>query len=302
VRIGDTVIVRRAGDVIPEVVAVVKEKRPQQTQQINLPRHCPVCNSDVVQTQGEAVARCSGGLYCPAQRKEMIKHYASRRAMNIEGLGEKIIDQLVEEDLAKNIADLYTLNLSDLTRLERMGKKSAQNLLDEIEKSKTTTLAKFIYALGIREVGEATAKQLASHFGSMDDLMKASEEELMQVADVGPVVAAHIVKYLSQKNNFNIVHKLITTVLRCPTITVKKLQQTLEGQTFVITGTLESMSRDEAKEKLEQLGAKVSGSVSGKTSYVIVGRDPGSKLQKAESLNISILDEDAFLVFLNKHQ
>ncbi len=296
IRIGDTVIVRRAGDVIPEVVAVVKSHRPPNARKPRLPKHCPVCGSDVILLPGEKIARCSGGLYCPAQRREAIKHFASRRAMDIEGLGDKLVEQLDEKGLIRDVADLYYLRQEDLENLERMGKKSAQNLLRAIEKSKSTTLARFIYALGIRHVGEATAKELANHFGSLERIMKASREELEAVPDIGPVVAESIYRFFREKHNREVIDKLLKAGIHWPA--PRKREEgslPLAGKTFVLTGTLSSMTREEAKEKLEALGAKVSGSVSKKTSYVVVGADPGSKYEKALQLGIPVLDEPAFL-------
>lgn len=299
IHIGDTVIVRRAGDVIPEVVGVVKERRPQQIKKIHLPKNCPVCHSSIEQVEGEAVARCTGGLFCPAQRKENIKHFASRRAMDIEGLGDKLVDQLVETDLIHSIADIYDLTQTQLSNLERMGDKSASNLLEQIEKSKSTTLPRFLYALGIREVGEATAKQLALHFKTLSAVQKATEEELQTVPDIGPVVAAHIAHFFHEPHNKKIIEKLITSDVHWEAIKENR-DAPLTGKTFVITGTLSDMSREEAKEILEKLGAKVSGSVSAKTSYVVVGADPGSKYEKAKTLGVAILGDDAFKIFLKK--
>lgn len=301
VHIGDTVIVRRAGDVIPEVVAAIKEKRPENATVIHLPLHCPVCHSKVEHIEGEAVARCTAGLFCPAQRKEAIKHYAARRAMDIEGLGDKLVEQLVDQQLIENVADLYTLQLDQLAGLERMAEKSAQNILDALEKSRETTLARFIYALGIRDVGEATAKALANYFGDLPDLMAASSEELQKVSDVGPIVAEHIVLFFSEKHNHKIIEKLIKAGIHWEKIKKSAHALPLEGQTFVLTGTLSSMTRDEAKEKLETLGAKVAGSVSFKTRYVVVGEEAGSKLEKAKALGVAILNEKEFSAFLKKY-
>jgi len=301
VHIGDAVIVRRAGDVIPEIVSVIKEKRPAQAKKITLPKHCPVCHSPIESIDGEAVARCTSGLYCPAQRKETIKHFASRRAMDIEGLGDKLVDQLVDVNLVNSIADIYYLTEAQLEQLERMGKKSAQNLLEQIEKSKTTTLDKFLYALGIREVGEATAKQLAQHFKLLEAVENASIDDLQGVPDVGPVVAMHIVNFFHEAHNREVIKKLMKAGVHWPAIKVSK-HLPLQGKTFVLTGTLNNLTRDEAKAKLESLGAKVAGSVSNKTSYVVVGEDAGSKLAKAKELGVEILDEDAFLVLLKQLQ
>lgn len=301
IRIGDTVIVRRAGDVIPEVVRIVANKRPRDAQLIFLPKYCPVCHSHIEHIPGESVARCRGGLFCPAQRKEMIKHFASRRAMNIEGLGEKLVDQLVEKEVIKTVADIYQLKIEVLSQLERMGKKSAQNLLEQINKSKKTTYARFLYALGIREVGEATAKQLAAYFGDLDKLMQATEESLQIINDIGPVVAMHIKQFFNEKHNQQVMQALQQQGIHWEKMEATKVLP-LQNKTFVITGTLSKLSRDEAKERLEQLGAKVTNSVSSKTSYVVVGEDPGSKLQKAQTLNISLLDDGAFQLFLEKYE
>jgi DNA ligase (NAD+) len=290
------VIVRRAGDVIPEVAGVVTARRPKHVKKIVLPSRCPVCHSHIESVEGEAVARCTGGLFCPAQRKENIKHFASRRAMDIEGLGDKLIEQLVDTKLISSVADIYTLKQTELENLERMGEKSAINLLEEIEKSKTTTLPRFLYSLGIREVGEATAKQLAMYFKHLPDLQNASEEALQSVPDVGPVVAAHIVHFFNESHNKTVIKELLHAGVHWPAVKESK-HLPLQGKTFVLTGALE-MPREEAKEKLEQLGAKVSGSVSAKTSYVVVGVDPGSKYEKAKSLGIEILDEKQFTALL----
>jgi DNA ligase (NAD+) len=294
VRVGDTVIVRRAGDVIPEIVSVEIAKRPARTHPISLPQLCPVCKSEVIKPEGEVAARCTGGLYCPAQQKNSILHFASRRAMDIQGLGEKIVDLLFATGLIKNIVDIYLLQADQVAALKRMGDKSAKKLLSTIEKSKTTTLSRFIYALGIREVGEATALNLAHHFMSLEKIMQSDEQELQQVPDIGPIVAEFIVSFFRQKHNREIIQRLIKLGIHWPE---EKKQESLPlaGQTFVITGTLEKMSRDEAKELLLLQGAKVTNTVSKNTSYVIVGRDPGSKYDKAQELNINILDEKQFL-------
>lgn len=294
IHIGDTVIVRRAGDVIPEVLAVVTQHRPNNARSVDLPLHCPVCHSRVEHIEGEAVARCSGGLFCAAQRKEAIKHFASRRAMNIEGLGDRLIEQLVDTGMLENPADLYSLTSSQLAGLERMAEKSAQNILIALEKSKQTTLPRFLFALGIREVGEATAKQLANHFGDLDALFATDEESLLAVADVGPIVAKHIVSFFSEKHNRDVIKRLVKAGIHWEKIT-KKDHQPLAGKIFVLTGTLASMTREEAKEKLENAGAKVAGSVSAKTSYLVAGEEAGSKLVKAKELGVVILDEKDFL-------
>lgn len=299
IHIGDKVIVRRAGDVIPEVVSVITTHRSKDIEKIKLPKHCPVCHSAIEHIPGEAVARCTGGLFCPAQRKEGIKHFASRRAMNIEGLGDKLVDQLVEKELIKNASDLYHLTLNELADLERMAEKSAQNLLDELEVSKKTTFARFLYALGIREVGEATAKALADNFTDLEELFSATEEKLQTVPDIGPVVAKHIAAFFSEKHNRTVIEKLLKAGIYWEKSTKKPRHLPLLGKTFVLTGTLETLSRDEAKDKLESLGAKVAGSVSSKTSYVVVGADAGSKLDKAKALGVKTLDEQDFLKMLN---
>jgi DNA ligase (NAD+) len=301
IHIGDTVIVRRAGDVIPEVVSVVKAAPKGQRKTIKLPKDCPICHSAIEQIEGEAIARCSGGLFCPAQRKEAIRHYASRRALDIEGCGEKIIVQLVDENLIDNPADLYSLTLKQLAGLERMADKSAQNLLDALEKSKKTTLARFLYALGIREVGEATAKNLAKYFGDIEPLFSVTEESLQEIEDVGPVVAKHIVSFFAEAHNRKVIEKLLKAGVHWEKITVSAKDIPLAGKTFVLTGSLASMSREEAKEKLESLGAKVAGSVSAKTSYVVAGAEAGSKLAKAKKLNVPVMEEEEFLSFLKKH-
>jgi len=294
VRVGDTVIIRRAGDVIPQIVGVVTSKRPKGTRKFKLPNKCPVCQSAVFRVEGEAVTRCSGGLYCPAQQKEAIKHFTSRRAMDIDGLGDKLVEQFFEEKLISNIADIFHLKFDDLVQLERMGKKSVENLLEAIEKCKTTTLPRFIYSLGIREVGEATALSLANYFGELDKVQSADQETLESVPDVGPIVAAHIVSFFQQPHNQEIIDQLLAAGIHWPTHAVSNQKQTLEKMTFVLTGTLSDMSRSEAKAELQALGAKVSGSVSKKTHYVIAGSDPGSKVTKAEKLGVKVLDETEF--------
>lgn len=301
IHIGDTVIVRRAGDVIPEVVSVVTQHRPDNAKRIVLPHHCPICHSKVEHVEGEAVARCSGGLFCQAQRKEAIKHFASRRAMNIEGLGDKLIDQLVELDLIKSPADLYHLTLNELANLERMGEKSAQNIIDALDKSKHTTLARFIFALGIRDVGEATAKQLANYFGDLPLLYTVNEEDLMQVQDIGPVVSQHIIAFFSEKHNIEIIKKLIASGIQWDILAQKSKTLPLSGKTVVLTGTLNTYTRDQAKEMLENLGAKVAGSVSSKTAFVVAGDAAGSKLEKARELGIQVMNETEFEQYI-QHQ
>jgi DNA ligase (NAD+) len=302
VRVGDTVIVRRAGDVIPEVAGVVKERRPPGTRIFHLPEQCPICGSQVVRVEGETVARCSAGLYCPAQRKEAIRHFAARRTLDIEGLGEKLVDQLVETGLVSGVADLYHLTLEQVTGLERMGAKSAENLLRALEKSKTTTLARFLYGLGIREVGEATAQALARHFGDLPAIMEADEETLQSVPDVGPVVARQIASFLREKHNRDVIKKLLDAGIHWPKTERRAGAAPLAGKTFVLTGTLAAMTRDEAKERLQALGAKVAGSVSAKTDYVVAGEEPGSKLDKAHALNVAALDERQFLQLLGESE
>ncbi len=304
VRVGDKVIVRRAGDVIPEVVRVVPGSRLPNAQQIKLPDDCPVCHSDIEQVEGEAVARCSGGLFCGAQRKESIKHFASRKAMDIDGLGDKLVEQLVDAKLIDHVDDLYALTLEQVSKLERMGEKSAENLIKGLQESKHTSLARFIYALGIREVGEATARTLARHFTDIESLKKADIESLQQVEDVGPVVAAHVVKFFKQQHNLDVINKLTDPQngagITWDTIeAVQAEEQTLQGKTFVLTGTLTLMTRDDAKKALQARGAKVTGSVSKKTSYVVVGDSPGSKATKAEQLGVEILDEAALAELLS---
>lgn len=300
VRINDVVIIRRAGEVIPEIVSVIKERRQVHTIQIYLPKACPICGSDVIKLADEAVARCSGGLYCLAQLKESIKHFVSRRAMDIEGLGDKLVEQLVEQKLITNIADLYKLKLKPLADLERMGEKSATNIITALERSKQTTLARFLYALGIREVGEATAQNLASYFKTLDKFMGADEARLQQVPNVGPIVAAHVITFFQQSHNRDVINQLISSGIFWPQALELKKQQPLQGLCFVLTGTLETMTRDQVKETLQQLGAKVTGSVSAKTNYVIVGKNPGSKYSKAQQLGIAVLDEAGLIDMLRK--
>ena len=297
VRSGDAVIVRRAGDVIPEVVRVIREKRPGGARKFRLPATCPVCHSHVVRLEGEAVARCSGGLFCAAQRKEAIKHFASRRAMDIEGLGDRLVDQLVEKGLVSNVSDLYRLSVDDLAGLERMAMKSATNLIEALEKSKSTSLPRFIYALGIREVGEATAQILAREFGSLDALMAADVDMLEAVHDVGPVVARRIREFFAEQHNREVIAELRAHV-DLPALD-KPQSQLLAGKTFVLTGTL-SMPRAELKEKLQSKGARVTGSVSKHTDYVVVGDNPGSKYDQAMKLGLQILDEAACVEMLPK--
>ncbi|NWO08073.1 MAG: NAD-dependent DNA ligase LigA [Alteromonadaceae bacterium] len=301
-RIGDTVFIRRAGDVIPKVVKVVPEKRPEGAREVVLPEHCPVCGSDIVQIEGEAVARCSGGLYCPAQRKEAIRHYASRKAMDIEGLGDKLIDVLVEEGMVHTVADIYRLTRFQLSTLERMGDKSAANLVSAIDRSRQPVLWRFLYALGIREVGEATAKALASHFGSLEAIAEASEEQLQEVPDVGPIVAGHIRSFFGQPHNRETLDALKEAGVSWQQETITRAEDLpLKGETWVLTGTLSGMTRGQAKEKLEALGAKVAGSVSKKTACVVAGEAAGSKLEKAEQLGLKVLDEAGLQALLAEH-
>ncbi|MBL1261572.1 MAG: NAD-dependent DNA ligase LigA [Thiotrichaceae bacterium] len=304
VRAGDTVVVRRAGDVIPEVVSVVLAQRPNDARAFVMPTDCPVCGSEVRRAEGEAVSRCSGGLYCSAQRKEAIKHFASRRAMDIEGLGDKLVEQLVEVGWLNSVADLYdrsALPHEKLAGMDRMGDKSADNLIAAIDKSKQTTLAHFLFSLGIREVGEATARALANHFGNLPTIMEADEEALLQVADVGPVVVANLRAFFHEPHNREVIESLQRLGVQWPDVVAQKdLPQPLAGQTFVLTGSMETMTRDEAKGKLQALGAKVTGSVSKKTSYVVVGDDPGSKRDKADKLGVTLLDEAALRKLLEE--
>jgi DNA ligase (NAD+) len=299
VRIGDTVIIRRAGDVIPEVVQVVKDKRPMNAAEFVMPTHCPVCAAEVERVEGEAVARCSGGLFCGAQRKEAIKHFASRKALDIDGLGDKLVEQLVDAELIKDPADLFYLNKEQFSALERMGDKSAENLVNALEEAKNTRFARFLYALGIREVGEATARSLALHFVELDKLTKAKEDELIEIEDVGPVVAHHIYTFFQQTHNLDVIQRLLDAGINWPEEKPVYADSELAGKTIVLTGTLENLSRSEAKEKLLALGAKVAGSVSAKTDYVVAGRDAGSKLNKAQSLGIDVVDEATLIQWIN---
>jgi DNA ligase (NAD+) len=298
IRIHDTVILRRAGDVIPEVAASVLERRPHNAKHIVLPAHCPVCGSDVIREDGEAAARCMGGLGCSAQQKERILHFAARRAMNIDGLGLKIVDQLVDVGLVKTVVDIYKLKIDVLSTLEHMGLKSAENLIESINKSKQTTLSRFLFALGIREVGETTAQVLANHFPDLEAIMIADEETLQAVPDIGPVVAAHIMIFFRQADNLNVIQELRTSGVHWPAKTTVAAAEPLKDKIFVLTGTLASLSREDGKERLQALGAKVTDSVSKKTDYVVAGTSPGSKLAKAESLGVQILDEDQFLAMI----
>lgn len=294
-RIGDRVVIRRAGDVIPQVVGVVESERPEDTQAIIFPTQCPVCGSDVERVEGEAVARCTGGLICGAQRKEALKHFVSRRAMDVDGMGDKIIDQLVEKEYVHTPADLFKLTAGKLTGLDRMGPKSAQNVVDALEKAKETTFARFLYALGIREVGEATAAGLAAHFGTLDALISASIEDLQKVPDVGIVVATHTFNFFAEESNLDVIRQLTGDAgVHWPAPVVVKAEEIdspFAGKTVVLTGSLSILSRDEAKDRLTALGAKVAGSVSKKTDLVIAGEAAGSKLVKAQELGIQVIDE-----------
>jgi len=295
IRVGDTVFVRRAGDVIPEVVRVLTERRPGDARLIQLPTHCPVCHSKVERIPGEAVARCVGGLYCKAQRKEALVHFASRKAMDIEGLGSKLVEQLVDANLVHSPADIFDLSVEQLSCLERMGTKSAENVVAAIAKSKDTSLPKLIYALGIREVGESTAKALARHFRSLDALMEANEESLKMTPDVGPIVAGNLVRFFSEPRNREVISRLVAQGLKWKEqAQVPANENPFVGKTVVISGTLTNMSRDEARELLESMGARVTASVSKKTDYVLAGENPGSKVDKASALGIVILSEEEF--------
>jgi DNA ligase (NAD+) len=298
VRIGDTVVVRRAGDVIPEVVSVRAELRPAAAKVFQFPSECPVCGSAVVKNEDEAVHRCSGGLYCPAQRKQALLHFASRRALDIEGLGERLVDQLVDKDLVHTPADLYKLSENDLSGLERMGEKSAAKLVAQLGRSRQTTLERLIYALGIRNVGESTARDLARHFGDLDPLTRASEEELARVPDVGPVVARSIRQFFDEPHNRQVIEHLIERGVRWPTAVPAPRPQNAQVKSFVLTGTLAGMSRDEARAAIEAKGHKVAGSVSKKTDFVVAGEDAGSKLERARGLGVRILGEKEFLELL----
>ena len=301
VRVGDTVWVRRAGDVIPEVIRVVPEHRPAGTEPFRLPESCPACGSAAARVEGEAAVRCTGGLVCPAQRKQAIRHFASRRALDIEGLGEKLVDQLVEREMVSTIADVFRLKASDLAELDRMGEKSAQNLEEAIARARRTTLDRFLYALGIREVGEATAAALAAHFGSLKALRRADEDALVEVPDVGPVVAASIRRFFGDTGNGAVINALKGKLSWEETAPVRVEEQTpspIAGRTFVLTGTLDAMSRDDARRRLQALGAKITGSVSRRTDFVVAGSSPGSKLDKAHALGIDVLDEQGLVELL----
>ncbi len=300
VRVGDTVIVRRAGDVIPEVVSVLPDKRQDGAAPFTMPTHCPICGSLAVREEGEANHRCTGGLFCGAQRKQAILHYAQRRAVDIEGLGEKLVDQLVDAQVIKVLPDLYRLGLTSLAALDRMAEKSAQNVLDALEKAKATTLPRFLFGLGIRHVGEATAKDLARHFGKLDAIMDASVEQLLEVSDVGPVVAQSIRTFFEQPHNREVVEQLRACGVHWPEgEPAAQTPRPLAGKTFVLTGTLPTLGREDAKALLEAAGAKVAGSVSKKTDYVVAGAEAGSKLDKARELGVAVLDEAGLKELLN---
>ena len=296
IAIGDTVVIRRAGDVIPQIIGVLHDRRPADARPIIFPKTCPVCDSAIVRIEGEAVARCTGGLFCAAQRKEALKHFVSRKAMDIDGVGGKLIEQLVDRELVHTPADLFKLDLTTLTRLERMGAKSAENALASLEKAKNTTLARFIFALGIREVGEATALNLANHFKTLEALQNADLEALQQVPDVGEVVANRILAFWHEPHNVAVVNDLIQQGVHWDDVEVKEVGENLfKGKTVVLTGTLTQMGRNEAKALLQDMGAKVSGSVSAKTDFVIAGDAAGSKLTKAQELGVTVLTEEEFL-------
>lgn len=296
IAIGDTVVIRRAGDVIPQIIGVLHDRRPADARPIIFPKTCPVCDSAIVRIEGEAVARCTGGLFCAAQRKEALKHFVSRKAMDIDGVGGKLIEQLVDRELIHTPADLFKLDLTTLTRLERMGTKSAENALASLEKAKNTTLARFIFALGIREVGEATALNLANHFKTLEALQNADLEALQQVPDVGEVVANRILAFWHEPHNVAVVNDLIAQGVHWETVETKEVTENrFKGKTVVLTGTLTQMGRNEAKALLQDMGAKVSGSVSAKTDFVIAGDAAGSKLTKAQELGVTVLTEEEFL-------
>lgn len=300
--IGDTVIIRRAGDVIPQIVGVVMDRRPENAKKIEFPTACPVCESAVVRVEGEAVARCTGGLFCAAQRKEALKHFVSRKAMDIDGVGEKLIEQLMERELVHTPADLFKLDHTTLMRLERMGEKSAQNALNSIEKAKNTTLARFLFALGIRDVGEATAQNLANHFHNLDAIRAATFEQLQEVQDVGEVVANRIVRFWQEPHNVAVVEDLISQGVHWQdVIQVEIADNPLKGKSVVLTGTLTQLTRDQAKALLQSFGCKVSGSVSSKTDYLIAGEKAGSKLAKAQELGVKILTEQEFIALTGEN-
>ena len=301
VRIGDTVVVRRAGDVIPEVVRVLPERRPPDARIVELPATCPVCGSPVARAEGEAVARCTGGLICAAQRRESLRHFASRRAMDIDGLGDRLIEQLVRLGRVRTPADLYTLTAEELAGLERMGERSAANLVAALESSRRTTLSRFLFALGIPDVGEATAQALAEHFGSLDALMDAGEEEIQAVRDVGPVIAAHVHAFFAEPRNREVIEALRRSGVTWPDAAraARSRGGAMRGETVVITGTLAGMTRDEARDAARAAGATVTDSVSKKTTLLVVGAEAGSKLRKAQELGVRIVDEAEFQKLLS---
>ena len=302
VKIGDTVIIRRAGDVIPQITQVVLERRPEDAKDIVFPATCPICESHVERIEGEAVARCTGGLVCQAQRKQAIKHFASRKALDIDGLGDKIVDQLVDRELIKTPADLFTLKQGHFESLERMGPKSAKNLVNALQEAKQTTLAKFLYSLGIREVGEATAQNLANHFLTLEKITQASVDALTEVSDVGEIVAKHVRGFFTEEHNMDVVNALIEQGINWPALTAPSADaQPLAGLTYVLTGTLSELNRNDAKARLQALGAKVSGSVSAKTDALIAGEKAGSKLTKAQDLGIDVLTEADLIALLSEH-
>jgi len=299
VRLGDTVVVRRAGDVIPEVARVIMRHRPAGAKKYQIPEHCPVCGAHAIRVEGEAVSKCSAGLFCAAQRKQSIKHFASRKAMDIEGLGDKLVEQLVDQGLVETVADLFTLTKTQWAALARMGDKSADKILAALTRSKNTQLARFLYGLGIREVGEATAQTLVQHLGRLENIVAASEDVLINLPDIGPVVAAHVVQFFQESHNMEVIQKLREVGVQWPDSLVKTVVDTpFSGKTFVLTGSLIHMTRQEAKAKLQSLGAKVAGSVSAKTDYVVAGEKAGSKLAKAQALELEILTEDQLVVLL----
>ncbi|MDW6003426.1 NAD-dependent DNA ligase LigA [Vibrio mangrovi] len=301
VRVGDMVIIRRAGDVIPQIVSVVMEQRPDDSREIIFPSHCPICHSDVERVEGEAVTRCTGGLVCQAQRKEALKHFVSRKAMDVDGLGEKVIEQLVDKEMIKTPADLYRLTAGQLTILERMGPKSAQNVVQALQQSKSTTLPRFLYSLGIREVGEATASNLARHFLTLDNIRSATHEALIEVSDIGAVVASHIIAFFSEENNQKVVDDLLSMGITWPEITIATETVNalpLAGKTVVLTGTLTELSRSDAKAALQALGAKVTGSVSKNTDMLFAGDNAGSKLTKAQELGVEVKSEQDLLALI----
>ncbi|MDX1381256.1 MAG: NAD-dependent DNA ligase LigA [Xanthomonadales bacterium] len=299
-RPGDWVVVRRAGDVIPQIVRVLHERREEELPEFEFPSECPECGSAVERAEDEAVTRCTGGLICPAQRKQSLRHFASRHAMDIEGLGDQLVDQLVERGLVHSVADLYALDVETLAELERMAEKSAQNLVNALERSKRPTLARFLYALGIREVGEVTAQRLADHFRALDAVMDADTDALEQVPDIGPVVARHVHAFFEEDHNREVIAALLEAGVEWQPPEAPEGPQPLAGQTWVLTGTL-GMPRARAKLLLERLGAKVSGSVSGATDVVLAGENAGSKLAKAEKLGVDVMDENAFRALLSEH-